>query len=57
MNANDFLLVFATAFTLCVLTTPFVTRLARWAGAIDKPDNNRKVHASATPRMGGLALA
>lgn len=57
MNANDFLLVFATAFTLCVLTTPFVTLLARWAGAIDKPDNNRKVHASATPRMGGLALA
>jgi UDP-GlcNAc:undecaprenyl-phosphate GlcNAc-1-phosphate transferase len=57
MNANDFLLVFATSFTLCVLTTPFVTRLARWAGAIDKPDNNRKVHASATPRMGGLALA
>lgn len=57
MNANDFLLVFAAAFTVCVLATPFVTRLARWAGAIDKPDNNRKVHAMATPRMGGLALA
>lgn len=57
MNANDFLLVFAAAFTVCVLATPFVTRLARWAGAIDKPDNNRKVHVTATPRMGGLALA
>lgn len=57
MNANDFLLIFAAAFTVCVLATPFVTRLARWAGAIDKPDNNRKVHMMATPRMGGLALA
>lgn len=57
MNANDFLLIFAAAFTLCVLSTPLVTHLARWAGAIDKPDNNRKVHAGATPRMGGLALA
>lgn len=57
MNANDFLLIFAASFTLCVLATPLVTHLARWAGAIDKPDNNRKVHIGATPRMGGLALA
>ena len=57
MNANDFLLIFAAAFTVCVLSTPLVTQLARWAGAIDKPDNNRKVHIAATPRMGGLALA
>jgi UDP-GlcNAc:undecaprenyl-phosphate GlcNAc-1-phosphate transferase len=57
MNANDLLLIFAASFTVCVLATPFVTRLARWAGAMDKPDNNRKVHASTTPRMGGLALA
>ena len=57
MNANDFLMIFAASFTVCVLTTPMVTHLARWAGAIDKPDNNRKVHFAATPRMGGLALA
>jgi UDP-GlcNAc:undecaprenyl-phosphate GlcNAc-1-phosphate transferase len=57
MNGNDLLLIFAAAFTVCVLATPFVTRLALWAGAMDKPDNNRKVHTSTTPRMGGLALA
>ena len=57
MNGNDLLLIFAASFTVCVLATPFVTRLARWAGAMDKPDNNRKVHTSTTPRMGGLALA
>ncbi len=57
MNGNDLLLIFAASFTVCVLATPFVTRLARWVGAMDKPDQNRKIHASSTPRMGGLALA
>ncbi|HEU5116027.1 MAG TPA: MraY family glycosyltransferase, partial [Isosphaeraceae bacterium] len=34
-----------------------VSRIAAWVGAIDKPDQFRRIHKGAVPRMGGLALA
>lgn len=55
--SNAFLLIFAVAFMGCVLATPVVTRIAVWAGAIDRPDQFRRVHKGATPRLGGLGLA
>ncbi|MDX2039246.1 MAG: MraY family glycosyltransferase [Isosphaeraceae bacterium] len=57
MISNAYLLVFAVAFMGCVLATPLVTRLAHILGAIDRPDQFRRVHKGATPRMGGLGLA
>lgn len=57
MASNVFLLIFALAFMGCVLATPMVTRVAAWAGAIDKPDQFRRIHKGAIPRMGGLGLA
>ena len=57
MISNAYLLVFAIAFMGCVLTTPLVTRIAAWAGAIDRPDQFRRIHKGATPRMGGLGVA
>ncbi len=57
MIRNVFLLVFALGFMGCVLATPLVTRLAAWAGAIDRPDHFRRIHKGAVPRMGGLGLA
>jgi UDP-GlcNAc:undecaprenyl-phosphate GlcNAc-1-phosphate transferase len=51
------MLIFAVAFMGCVLATPLVTRIAEWAGAIDRPDQFRRIHKGATPRLGGLALA
>lgn len=57
MISNAFLLIFAVAFMGCVLVTPVVTRIAFWAGAIDRPDQFRRIHKSATPRLGGLGLA
>ncbi|MGE3819516.1 MAG: glycosyltransferase family 4 protein [Isosphaeraceae bacterium] len=57
MISNAFLLIFAVAFMGCVLVTPMVTRIAIWAGAIDRPDQFRRIHKSATPRLGGLGLA
>ncbi len=57
MISNAFLLIFAVAFMGCVLATPFVTRIAAWFGAIDRPDQFRRIHKGATPRMGGLGLA
>lgn len=55
--SNPFLLIFAIAFMGCVLATPLVTRIAIWAGAVDRPDQFRRIHKGATPRMGGLGLA
>ena len=57
MISNAFLLIFAVAFMGCVLATPVVTRIAVWAGAIDRPDHFRRIHKGATPRLGGLGLA
>src|SRR5579864_8626815 len=54
---NTLLLVIAVAFMGCVLSTPLVTKIAVWVGAIDRPDQFRRVHNGATPRMGGLGLA
>lgn len=56
MSLNVYLLIFALAFMGCVLATPLVVRVAAWAGAIDRPDQFRRIHKGAIPRMGGLAL-
>ena len=56
-NPNAYLLIFAVGFMGCVLATPLVTRLATRLGAIDRPDQFRRIHKGATPRMGGLGLA
>ncbi len=50
---------YAVAFVIglmaCWLLTPYVKKLSVKMGAIDAPDN-RKIHTSPTPRMGGLAI-
>jgi UDP-GlcNAc:undecaprenyl-phosphate GlcNAc-1-phosphate transferase len=55
--SNSLWLIFAVSFMGCVLATPVVTRFAYWAGAIDQPDQFRRIHKGATPRLGGLGLA
>jgi UDP-GlcNAc:undecaprenyl-phosphate/decaprenyl-phosphate GlcNAc-1-phosphate transferase len=57
LNTNTYLLIFAVAFMGCVLATPLVTRFATWLGAIDRPDQFRRIHKGATPRLGGLGVA
>jgi UDP-GlcNAc:undecaprenyl-phosphate GlcNAc-1-phosphate transferase len=56
LPSNTYLLIFALAFMGCVLATPLVTRVAGWLGAIDRPDQFRRIHKGATPRLGGLGL-
>ncbi len=43
------------AFCITFFSMPWVIKLAGKIGAIDKPDQ-RKVHATAMPRLGGLAI-
>jgi len=57
MISNTYLTIFAVAMTGCVLATPLVTWVATWVGAIDRPDQFRRIHKAAIPRLGGLALA
>jgi UDP-GlcNAc:undecaprenyl-phosphate/decaprenyl-phosphate GlcNAc-1-phosphate transferase len=55
--SNGYLMIFALAMMGCVLATPLVTRIASWVGAIDRPDQFRRIHIGAIPRLGGLGLA
>ena len=50
-------MIFAIAMLGCVLATPVVTWVATLVGAIDRPDQFRRIHKVAIPRLGGLALA
>lgn len=50
--ALSFVIAFAVAFG----TTPFVKSLAQRIGAVDKPDEARRVHKKPTPLLGGLAI-
>ncbi len=53
--ALPILILFLAAALTSFLTTGVVKRLAEKVGAIDTP-NERKLHLSATPRLGGLAI-
>jgi UDP-GlcNAc:undecaprenyl-phosphate/decaprenyl-phosphate GlcNAc-1-phosphate transferase len=55
--SNGYLMIFALAMMGCVLATPLVTQIASWVGAIDRPDQFRRIHHGAIPRLGGLGLA
>jgi UDP-GlcNAc:undecaprenyl-phosphate GlcNAc-1-phosphate transferase len=57
MISNTYLMIFAVAMAGCVLATPLVTFVATLVGAIDRPDQFRRIHKAAVPRLGGLALA
>ena len=44
------------SFTAALLLVPIVARIALRFGWVDKPDGQRKVHATVTPRAGGVAI-
>jgi UDP-GlcNAc:undecaprenyl-phosphate GlcNAc-1-phosphate transferase len=47
----------AASFALALALTPLAGHLARRVGALDHPLTARKSHATAVPRIGGLAIA
>ncbi|MCH8274960.1 MAG: undecaprenyl/decaprenyl-phosphate alpha-N-acetylglucosaminyl 1-phosphate transferase [Armatimonadetes bacterium] len=53
-------MTFATSFIIAVFIalfgTPLVRRLAIRMGAIDRPEEGRRVHKKPTPRWGGIAV-
>src|SRR5262245_10595538 len=54
---NVYLAPLACAMHACVVSTPRATWEADPVGAIGRPDQFRRVHQVAVPRLGGLALA
>jgi UDP-GlcNAc:undecaprenyl-phosphate/decaprenyl-phosphate GlcNAc-1-phosphate transferase len=50
------LAVFVVAFLLAVILTNGVRASAQLLGLVDKPDNYRKLHKRAVPRLGGLSI-
>lgn len=54
-NYNIFWIILV-CFLSGVILTPIVKKIAFHIGAVDKPDNKRKVHHKIMPRLGGLAI-
>jgi UDP-N-acetylmuramyl pentapeptide phosphotransferase/UDP-N-acetylglucosamine-1-phosphate transferase len=52
---TKYFVLFIAGFLFSILLTPSVRSAARRLGAIDPPDE-RKVHGTPTPRLGGLAI-
>lgn len=55
MTERDAAIAFAAAFVLAALLTPLTARLARRAGAVDRP-TARGLGQGETPLLGGLAM-
>jgi UDP-GlcNAc:undecaprenyl-phosphate GlcNAc-1-phosphate transferase len=53
---NTYAPVFLVGFTVALLATPFVRKIAVSAGIIDMPDRQRKLHAYPVAYLGGLAV-
>ena len=45
-----------SAFVFCLVATPFMRDLAVRFGLVDQPDDERKLHKKAVPRIGGIAI-
>lgn len=56
MDIKTLVLCFSIAFAISLAATPFVKNLAYKIGAVDVPDNERRVHKKPIPRLGGLAI-
>lgn len=52
---KEIILIIATTFVFTAAVTPFIKSMALHIGAVDIP-NERKVHKTPMPRLGGLAI-
>lgn len=53
---RSYVTLFTLSFLTALLLTPLVrARAIRW-GAVDLPDDDRRIHTQPTPRLGGVAI-
>lgn len=53
---NTYLIIFIAALGSSLFLTPVVRRLAERYGWLDQPEDARRVHSKAVPRIGGVAV-
>jgi len=53
---NSLIYLAGTAFAICYLATPLVRDALLRAGLVDRPDQARKRHRDAVPRLGGIPI-
>lgn len=53
---GDIVIAFLLACMTAYVITPYTIRLAKKLGAVDKPEDNRRVNKKEMPRLGGLAV-
>src|SRR3712207_2719019 len=53
---NTYLTIFIVSLASSLFLTPVVRRLAQRRGWLDVPADDRRVHASPIPRVGGVAV-
>ena len=53
---GDIAIAFLLAFITAYVVTPYTIRFAKKIGALDLPKEKRKIHTSAMPRLGGIAI-
>lgn len=51
-----YLWLFVGAVVVSLVVTPVVRRVARRAGALDRPDGTRKFHPTPIPKLGGVGV-
>ena len=56
MDIKNLVFCFSIAFAISLASTPFIITLAHKIGAIDVPNDERRVHKNPIPRLGGLAI-
>ena len=53
---GDILIAFMIAFMTAFMATPHTIRLAKKIGAVDTPQDARRINKITMPRLGGLAV-
>lgn len=56
MDIKTLIFCFSVAFVISLIATPLVKNLAYKIGAVDVPEDERRIHKKPIPRLGGLAI-
>lgn len=56
MDIKSLIFCFSVAFAISLAATPLVKNLAYQIGAVDVPNDDRRIHKRPIPRLGGLAI-
>lgn len=53
---GDIMIAFAIAFMTAFMATPYTIKIAKKLGAVDNPNDDRRINSVEMPRLGGVAV-